>query len=143
MFGEHVHLVDHEDLEAPLHRLVDRLLQQRLYFVDTPVGGRVELGVIDKAAGINVGTSLAHATRRGRDAALPVRPLAIERLGQNARHRGLADAARAGEQIGVVQALRGQRIGQRLHHVVLPHHFGEVAGAVLAGEHEIGHGLRF
>jgi hypothetical protein len=24
--------------------------------------------------------------------------------------------------------------------MVLPHHFGEVAGAVLAGQHEVGHG---
>ena len=41
----------------------------------------------------------------------------------------------------MVQALRGERVGERLHHMVLPHHFGEVAGAVFAGEHEIGHGV--
>ena len=123
--GEHVHFVDHEDLEAPLHRLVDRLLQQRLHLVHAAVGRRIELGVVDEAARIDVLARLAHTARRGRDAALPVRPLAVERLGQDARHRGLADAARAGEQVGVMQPLRGQRVFERLHHMLLPHHFAE------------------
>ena len=35
--AEHVHFVDHEHLEAPLHRFVDRLLQQRLYLVNAAV----------------------------------------------------------------------------------------------------------
>jgi len=35
--------------------------------------------------------------------------------------------------------LRFQRIGQGPHHVLLPHHFREIAGAVLASEHEIRH----
>ena len=61
----------------------------------------------------------------------PSGALAVERLGQDARHGGLADAARAGEQVGVVQALRAQRIGQRLHHVLLPHHLAEVLGRYL------------
>ncbi len=39
----------------------------------------------------------------------------------------------------MVQTLGGQRIGQGLHHVVLAHHFSEIAGAVLSGEHEVGH----
>ena len=48
--GQHVHLVDHEDFEAPLHRLVHRLLQQRLHLVHAAVGRSVKLGVIHKAA---------------------------------------------------------------------------------------------
>lgn len=39
----------------------------------------------------------------------------------------------------MVQALCVERIGEGLHHMLLPHHFGEIAGAVLAGEHEVGH----
>ena len=81
---QHVHLIDHEDLEAPLHRLVNRLLQQGLHIVDTPVGRCVQLGVIDKPARVDVRTGLAHAAGRGGDAALPVRTLAIERFSQNA-----------------------------------------------------------
>ena len=137
--GEHVHFVDHEDLEAPLHRLVHRLLQQGLHLVHAPVRCGVELGVVHKAAGIDIGAGRAHAARRGGDAARAVRPGAVQGLGQNARDRGLAHTARAGEQVGVVQPLRGQRIAQGLHHVFLPHHLGEVARTVLAGQDDIGH----
>ena len=137
--GEHVHLVNHEDLETPLHWLVNSLLQQSLHLVHATVGGGIKLGVIYKPTGINVGTGLADAAGRCRDAALTVRTLAVKRLGQNARHRGLAHPTRTGKQVGMVQALGGQGIGQGLHHVVLPHHFGEVTGTVLAGEHEVRH----
>ena len=34
---QHVHLVDHEDLEAPDNRFVDGLLQQLGNLIDTPV----------------------------------------------------------------------------------------------------------
>jgi hypothetical protein len=39
----------------------------------------------------------------------------------------------------MVQALLYQGIGQGLNHVLLPHHFGEDTGAVLAGQHDVGH----
>ena len=136
---QHVHFVDHEDLEAPLHRLVDGLLEQALDLVDAAVRCRVELGVIREAAAVDFGAGRAHAAGRGGDAALAIDALAIERLGQNARHRGLADATRTREQIGVMQALLRQGIGQRLHDMLLPHHFGEIAGTVFAGKHEVGH----
>ncbi len=137
---EHVHFVDHEDLEAPLHRLVDGLLQQPLHLVHAAVGGGIQLGVVRKPAAVDVGTGRAHAAGRGSDAALAVRTLAIERLGQDARDRGFAHAARAGEQVGVVQPLLRERVGERLHHVLLPHHLREGLGTVFAGEHKIGHG---
>jgi hypothetical protein len=38
----------------------------------------------------------------------------------------------------MVQALRLQRIGQRLHHVLLPDHLRKIARAVLAGQHDVG-----
>ena len=134
-------LVDHEHLEASLHRLIHRLLQKCLHLVHTPVGCSIELGVVNKAPGINVSASRAYPTGGGGDAAAPVGPLAVERLGQNSGHRGLANAPRAGEQVGVVQPLRGQRIAQGLHHVALPHHVREIAGSVFAGEHQVRHKL--
>ncbi len=137
--GQHVHLIDHEDLEAPLHRLVHRLLQQALHLVHTPIGSRIQLGVIHKAAAVDVPARLALSARCGCDATLPIQPLAIERLGQDARHRGLAHAPRSREQVGMVQPLLGKCVGQGLHHVLLPHHLGEVARTVLAGEHEVRH----
>ncbi len=133
--GEHVHLVDHEDLEAPLHRFVHRLLQQALHLVHPAVGGGIQLDIVGKASAINFCARRANTARRSGDRALPIRPCAIERLGQDARHRGLAHATRASEHIGMVQALLRQRIGQGLHDVLLPHHFGEVAGTVFTSEH--------
>ena len=98
--AQHVHLVDHEDLEAALHRFVNRLLQQLLHLVYAPVGGGIELGVIDKAPSIDLGTGGANAAGLIGDAGF-----AIEGFGQNPRDRGLAHTACAGEQIRVVQAL--------------------------------------
>jgi hypothetical protein len=65
--------------------------------------------------------------------------LAVQRLGENARDGGLADATGSGEQEGMVHAARIQRIGERTDHVFLPNQFGETLGAPLAGEDEIGH----
>ena len=45
--------------------------------------------------------------------------LAVERLGEDARERGLADAARTGKQVGMVQALLAQRVRERAHDVLL------------------------
>ena len=89
-----MHLVNHEDLKAPLHRLVHRLLQQGLNLIHAAVGSRIELGVIHKTTGINIPTGLAYAARGIGDAALAIRPLAIQRLGQNAGHRGFAHTTR-------------------------------------------------
>ena len=98
--AEHVHLVNHEDFEAPLHRLVSGMLEQLLNLINTAVGGRVKFGVIDKSACINVYAGRTHATRLVCDASFTV-----QGLGQNTRHRGFAHAAGAGEQIRMVQTL--------------------------------------
>jgi len=137
--GEHVHFVDHEHLEAPLHRLIDRLLQQRLHLIDTAIGGGVELGVIDEAPGVDLAAGRALATGFGRDTPGAIGPGAAERFGQDARHRGLSHPARAGKQVGVVQALAAQGVAQRLHHVLLAHHLGKVLRPVLAGQNEVRH----
>ncbi|MCY1544231.1 hypothetical protein D9M68_800950 [compost metagenome] len=135
-----MNLVDHENLEAALHRLVDRLLQQGLHLVHAPVGSGIELGVIHETATVDVGAGLTHTTRLGGDATQSVGAQAVERLGEDARDGGLAHAPRAGEQVGVVQPLGGQRVGKRLNHMALAYHFGEIARAVFAGQNDIGHG---
>ena len=138
--GQHVHLIDHVDLEARVAGRVHCLFEQLRHFIDAPVRCRIHLDVVDKAAGIDRRAGLADAARRGRDAALPVRADAIERLGQDARQRGLADAARACKQVGMVQAAGGQRMRERAHDVLLANQCVEVLGAVFAGEDLIGHG---
>jgi hypothetical protein len=136
---QHVHFVDHVDLEATDHRLVDRLVEQRGDLLDAAVRRRIEFHVVDEAAGIDVAAGRADTARVRGDAALPVGAGAIERLGQDARHRGLAHAARAGEQVGMVQPALRQRIRQRLHHVLLAHQGVETARSVFAGQHQITH----
>ncbi len=137
--GEHVHLVDHIDLEARIARRIDRLFQQLGHLVHATVGCRIHLDVVDETAGVDRAASLALSAWLGGDPALPVRPGAIERLGQDARQRGLADPARAREQISVVQPLRAQGMGQRTDHVLLANQRFEVPGTVFAGEDLIGH----
>ena len=141
MPGQHVDLVNHEDLEAPLHRFVDRLLQQPLDLIDPAIRGSVKFGVVDKTPGIDIAAGLADATGLGGDATPSVRALAVEGFGQDARHRGLAHASGAGEQIGVVQTLLLQGIAQGLDHVLLPDHFAESTRPVLAGQNKIRHGV--
>ena len=138
--GQHVHFVDHEDLEAPLHRLVDGLLEQPLNLVHAAVGRCIQFRVIDKTACIDLCAGLAYAAGLRGHTTLPVRAGAVERLGQNARNRRLADTARAGKHVGMVQAPGRQRVAERLHDMLLPHHFGEGFGTVFSGEHQIGHG---
>jgi hypothetical protein len=136
---QHVHFVDHVDLEAPDDRLVDRLVQQLRNLLDTAVGRGVQLHVVDEAAGVDVAAGVADAAGLGRDATRAVRPNAVQALGQDARHRRLAHAARAGEQVGVMQAALRQRIGQRLHDMLLADKLLETLRTVFAGQDLVTH----
>mmetsp|Transcript_38418 Transcript_38418/g.106772 ORF Transcript_38418/g.106772 Transcript_38418/m.106772 type:complete len:258 (-) Transcript_38418:416-1189(-) len=140
---QHVHFVDHVDLEAADDRLVDRLVQQLRDLLDAAVGGGIELHVVDEAALVDVAAGVAHATGLGGDAALAVGPGAVQALGQDARHRRLADAARAGEQIGMVQPALGQGVGQGLHDMLLADELLETLRAVFAGQDLVTHGGGF
>ena len=133
--GQHVDFVDHVDLEASRAGRIDRLLQELRHFLDAAVGRGVQLKVVDEAAGIDFGAGAADATRLGGDAGL-----AVERFGQDARERGLANAPGSGEQPGVMQALRVERMGERAHHVILSHQGIERSRPPLAGQYQISHG---
>ncbi|MCY1225777.1 hypothetical protein D9M72_379830 [compost metagenome] len=130
--GEHVHFVDHVDLEAPGARGIDRLVEQLRHLVDAAVGGGVHLDVVDEAAAVDLLAGLALPARLGGDAAGAVRADAVQGLGQDPRQRGLADPARAGEQVGMVQPLLFQRVRERADHVLLADQRGEIPGAPFA-----------
>ena len=134
LLGQHVHFVDHINLEAAARRRIHGVVQQLAHVVDAGVGGGVDLDQVDEAAAVDLGAGGADAAGGGGDAGL-----AIERLGENARQRRLADAARTGEQIGVVQAVLLERMGQRAHHVLLPHQAGKITRAPLAREDLVTH----
>ena len=62
--------------------------------------------------------------------------LAVERAGEDPGARGLAAAAGAGEEVGVVDPVVRQRRAQRLGDVVLADDLGERLGPVAAVERE-------
>jgi hypothetical protein len=139
VIGEHVHFVDHVDLEARIRWRVNRLLQQLRHFIDAAIGGGIHFDVVNKAAGINCRAGFADAAWLGGDTTIAIGTATIERLGQNPRQSGFTDATRTGKQIGMMQSLLLQRMGQRPHDVFLPDQRFEAAGAVFTGEDLIGH----
>ncbi|KGC60766.1 hypothetical protein DP61_5292 [Burkholderia pseudomallei] len=92
MVRQHVHFVDHVDLEARIDGRVHRALEQRGHFVDAAIARGIHFDIVDEAPFIDFATRAAHAARLRRDARL-----AIERFREDARQRRLADAARARE----------------------------------------------
>ena len=66
---------------------------------------------------------------------------AVESLGEDARAGGLADAARAGEQVGVRDAAGLDRARQHLRDVVLADQVREDLRPVLERERAMGHGF--
>jgi hypothetical protein len=130
-----VHFVDQVDLELAARGHVLRVVDHLAHIVHAGVGGRVDFQQVDVAAGIDVQAGRTLAARVGAGAVL-----AVQRLGKDARDGGLADAAGAGEQEGMVDAAAIQGVGQGADHVLLPDQLGKTLGAPLAGQNEIGHG---
>ena len=132
--GQHVHFVDQVDLVAADGRRVARVVENLPHVVDAGVGRGVELEQVDEAPGVDLGARRADAARRGGDARH-----AIEALGEDARDRGLAHPAGAGQQVRVVNAAARQRIGERRHHVLLAGQLRERHRPPLAREDLVTH----
>ena len=80
---------------------------------------------------------LADPARIDRRPALPIRPDAVQRLGDQPRGAGLAHPAYAGQQEGMRQPPALDRIAQRRDHRVLADQLAERLRPVFAGEHAI------
>ncbi len=130
-----MHFVDHVDLEPPFGRRIHRSLKELRHILNRAVRGRIHFDVVDKTPFINCAASFAHAAGVRRHAALAVRALTVERLGEDAGNGGLPNAARAGKQIRVMQPPFGERTRERRHHVVLADDGFEIMGTPLAGEY--------
>jgi hypothetical protein len=89
-------LVDDVDLVPVALRQVLGVLPDLADVLDAVVGGAVDLGDVDRGAGGDLGARLADAARCGGGAVD-----AVEGLGEEASGGGLADAARAAEEVGV------------------------------------------
>ena len=133
---EHVHFVDQVHLHPAARGHVLGVVDQVTDIVHAGVGGGVDLQQVDEPAGVDVQARVALPAGIGGRALL-----AIERFGEDPRDRGLAHPAGAGKQEGMMDPAAVERVGQRPHHVLLPHQFGEALGPPLAGENEIGHRL--
>ena len=104
--AQHVDLVDDIDAVASDLRRDLYLFQQGLDVLDAVVGGRIQLMDAERAPFGEGNAGLALPTR------LQVggRMRAVDRLRENAGGAGLADAARAAEEIGVRDLAAGDRI---------------------------------
>ena len=133
---DHVGLVDDVDLVARRRRREHGPLAQVAGVLDAAVAGSVELDDVEGAGPVRreVGAALADAARI-RGGAL----LAVQRAGEDAGRRGLAAAAGAGEQVGVVHAVVLEGPAQRAGDVVLADDVVELRRTVGAVQ---GHGHR-
>ena len=120
--GDHVRLVEDEDLVAVAGGREDRALAQVARVVDAVVA----------AASISTTSSepppsRLSSTQRGAHPARRVRRAlgAVEAAGEDARGRRLAASARPAEQVGVVDAVGAQRGAQRIGHLGLADELGE------------------
>ena len=129
---EHMAFVDDEDLEPGRDRLELHGVHDRLDVLDLVVARGVELGDVDGAAGGDLAAVLACAA--GLDA-VPVR--AVQRLREDAGGRGLADAARADEQVGVRDAAALDGVAQGADDVLLADNVAEVRRAVLQRQGDV------
>ena len=130
---DHVRLVEDEDLVAVARGRERGALPQLAGVVDTAVARRVDLDDVQaaRAAARQLDARLAHVARGVGGVLLGVLR-AVEDAGEDARGRRLAAAARAGEQVRVVDLTAAQRLPQGRGDVVLADHLGEVLGPVAA-----------
>ena len=122
---EHVGLVEDVDLPVPAGGGVADALAQLADVVDRAIGGSVHLDHVERAAGGDRYARFALATRRQRRSVD-----AVERAGEDLGERGLAGAARADEEVGMVDAIALDRVSQGAHHVLLADDLVEGLGAV-------------
>src|SRR5262252_4979614 len=101
-------LIEDVDLVAPLDRLENDAVADLADVVDAALRGRIHLDHVEGGAGGDGATGVTRAVGRGR------RPLrAVETLGEDACHRGLAGAARACEEVGLAYRFGPDRVAQR------------------------------
>ena len=102
--------------------------------VDTAVGGGVDLNDVDGVAGFDLGAGFADFAGLGVGADLAADNVAaVERHSKDAGDGCLADAAVAGEDVAVSDALLGERVHQGDGDVVLAGNVGKALRAVLPG----------
>src|SRR3989338_6399375 len=128
-----MHLIDDIHLEAAAGRRVQRAFEQFTHVVNLGVGRGVQFNQVDKTSTIDflAGTALP-AGRRGDSCR------AVQRLGKDARDGGLADPARAGKQVSMMQSILVKRVAERLDDMLLPRQLRESFWTPFARENRSG-----
>ena len=126
---QHVDFVDDVDAELAAGRREAGARDQVARIVDAAVRGAVDLDDVEV---------LAAEDRLADRVALRERGVPVEGAREDARHRGLADAARAAEEVGVGGAPRRDRVLERAGDRLLSDDLAEVARAVAAREDRVG-----
>ena len=120
-------LVEDVDLAAAADGRVGDALAQIADVVDGVVGGRVHLDHVERGGRGDRQARVAAPARLDGGALL-----AVQAGGEDLRHRGLAGAARADEQVGVVDLAPLDRVAQRPDDGLLADDVGEAAWAMAA-----------
>ena len=136
--GEHVHFIDDVDLVAVAARRIAHPLAQLANLVDAAVRRAVDLKDIDRLPLRDLLARRTLIAGRVRGSLL-----AVERLGQNARRRGLAHPARPAEEVGVVHPILRNGVLERAGNMALTHHLFKMLGAPLPGQHLVRHRLPY
>ena len=134
--GDLVGFVENVDFEAVARRTVARGLAQFADLVDAAIGGGVDFDHVHRVAGANLGAGIANAAGLGHRL---VGRAAVQRHGQDARDRRLADAAMSAEDVAVRDALLRDGILQRAGDVFLADHVGEFLRPVFARQDLVAH----
>jgi len=130
--GQHVHFIDDVHLVAAFGRTVPNSLPQLADAVDSTVGGTVNFEHVHRMALSDLPAVRADIAGGYREARL-----AVEALGQDARHRGFPDAAGSREKVGMSDATCADCILQGTRHMSLPHHLIERLGAPFPGKDKV------
>ena len=132
LIGQLMRLVDDVNLEAIARGPVAEVLDYRAGVIDFAIGGAVDFGNIERAAGANFETSGAFAARiRSRTGRT------IEASREDARGGGLTDPANSGEQKRMRDSAALQRLGQGSGDMLLADQLAEAFRTPFASEHEM------
>ena len=123
-----MHFVDNVNLETTAARRIQRAFQQLTHVIDLSVGSRIQLDQINETAAVDLLAGAAFPARRGSDPGYT-----IQRLGKNTRDGGLADTARTGEQIRMMQSILRECIAECADDMLLPRQLRESLGTPFAG----------
>ena len=135
-------LVQDDDLVAVAGGAVPQALGQVADLLHLRVGGGVDLDHVEIARFPDLGADQAGVARFGHRApGGAVGAEAVQGLGEDSRGRRLADAADAGEEIGLRDAAVAQCVAQGGDDRLLADQVGERLRPPLAGQRLVGHDL--